>query len=400
MVFAPSRVRRRATEVLGRLGVTDPGGPTLDALERIDQAVTELHQQVDRAAMDRVRFGSALAAMDEPVVLADQSGQVVLRSRGAASLADARHGDALIEGAVQDLIAESLGGSDGDRTLELFGPPRRTLVLRSSVLLDQAAGAESEVIGVMVTVEDVTQRQRSEAGRRDLVANISHELKTPIGALGVLSEALEGETDPETVQRLSSRIQAEAFRLAATVDDLLQLSEVEEGGGWEPEPVDLANVVSEAIERVASTADRLEVGVTVEAPLGSGRAVVAGQHRQLVSAVANLLENAVKYSDPGGEVVIRLIPHADRVALEVIDRGIGIPGSDLARVFERFYRVDRARSRDTGGTGLGLAIVRHIAHSHGGEVTVESREGQGSTFTLTVPSAVGLADRPTMGHES
>jgi len=240
-------------------------------------------------------------------------------------------------------------------------------------------------------VDDVSERRRLDSVRRDFVANIGHELKTPVGALGILSEALvdevEGSTGEvnEVVRRLADRMQTEAVRLGHIIDDLLDLSRIEAEEVPRREPVPVHVLVAEAVERVRTKADHRAVALQVNEPdLG---VLVVGDPRQLTSAIENLLENAVKYSDDGSVVRVwaGLGERADMVAIIVEDQGIGIPDRDIRRIFERFYRVDRARARDTGGTGLGLSIVRHVAHNHGGEVEVRSREGEGSTFTLLLP---------------
>ena len=240
--------------------------------------------------------------------------------------------------------------------------------------------------GSVAVIEDVTERRRTDQVRRDFVSNISHELKTPVGALGVLAETLAGEHDPEVIERLAARMQKEAFRVARTIDDLLQLSQIEASGVPEAETVALEAVLAEAVERTRAAADLAEVRLEIE-PVAP-HLKVWGDRRQLVSAVANLCDNAVKYSDADGVVTLSAGPAEGQpgwLELSVADEGIGIPATDLDRVFERFYRVDRARSRDTGGTGLGLAIVRHVVQNHHGEVTVTSHEGEGSTFTLKLP---------------
>ncbi|MGK2949995.1 MAG: sensor histidine kinase, partial [Acidimicrobiales bacterium] len=268
------------------------------------------------------------------------------------------------------------------RTVDLFGPPRRTVVL--SALRLQEAGRP---LGVLVVIDDVTDRRRLEAVRRDFVANISHELKTPVGALGLLAETLLAEDDPAVAQRLAGRLLTEAFRVGRTIDDLLELSRIEadEHGGRDDVPVHL--FIAEAVDRMRPGAEQKDISIEVDEP--TTRLKVAGDRRQLVSAVYNLLDNAVKYSDEGSTVRVRARTDGRRVAISVEDHGIGIPRRDLERVFERFYRVDRARSRETGGTGLGLAIVRHVANNHAGEVEVDSREGEGSTFTLRLPVGSG-----------
>jgi two-component system sensor histidine kinase SenX3 len=222
------------------------------------------------------------------------------------------------------------------------------------------------------------------------VANVSHELKTPVGALSVLAETLQDERDPATVQRLAGRMLAEAERAANTIDDLMELSRIELGGDRTVEQVKVADVVAGAIDRVRELARRADITVTALEPVDrmgrrSSLLSIDGDRRQLVSALGNLVENAVKYSDPGSSVQVRVRQVDGAVEISVLDHGVGIPANDLDRVFERFYRVDQARSRATGGTGLGLSIVRHVATHHGGSVGVSSIEGEGSTFTLTFP---------------
>jgi two-component system sensor histidine kinase SenX3 len=386
--------------VLARLGVGTDFGTVPAGLDRIEQSVTDLlaRSAADAVALDRLL--AALSAIPQGIVVADHRGQVVVRNPAASAFVEARHGDALVESAIAELIEASLGGEGTTRTLELFGPPRRVLDLRVVPLLRRpprgtAGSGRPVVLGALAVIDDVSERQRLDAVRRDFVANISHELKTPIGALGVLSETLVGETDPATVERLAERIQTEAFRLARTVDDLLQLSRIEASEPPDAESVAIRQVVAEAVERTEAAADLRGVRISV-APV-EGWLTVVGDRRQLVSALANLLDNAVKYSDAGAEVSVSARAAGDGVELRVADHGIGIPATDLERVFERFYRVDRARSRDTGGTGLGLAIVRHVAQNHGGDVVVRSREGEGSTFTLRLTGAAAappVAERP------
>ena len=276
-----------------------------------------------------------------------------------------------------DLLVEAVAGRSVQREVELFGPPSQSYLVQSVPLGD----------GGLVVIEDQTQDRRTDTVRRDFVANISHELKTPIGALGLLAETIRGEEDSEIVDRLASRMIAESDRASRTVDDLLELTRIEFGDDTEYSEVSVLAVVAEAESRISAAAEQAQVAVSVQVP---GGLTVAGDRRQLVSAVFNLLDNAVKYSPGGSEVVVSAeVPSTGRLRLSVADTGVGIPQRDLDRIFERFYRVDRARSRETGGTGLGLAIVRHVASNHRGEVTVESIEGAGSTFTLSLPSVSG-----------
>jgi two-component system sensor histidine kinase SenX3 len=238
---------------------------------------------------------------------------------------------------------------------------------------------------VLVLAEDLTEMRRVEAIRRDFVANVSHELKTPVGALSLLAETVEGAADdPEAVRRFAGRMQQESVRLTNLVHDLITLARVQ---GDEPlpqlRPVRLDQVAVEAMDRC-----RLKAGAkNIELAIGGCEGLqVRGDDELLVTALRNLVDNAVAYSPENTRVVIATRrADAEHVEVSVTDQGIGIPDADLERIFERFYRVDPARSRQTGGTGLGLAIVKHVATKHGGEVTVWSKVGSGSTFTLCLP---------------
>jgi two-component system sensor histidine kinase SenX3 len=333
--------------------------------------------------MAEARLTSALAVIPQGVVVFDHHGSIAYRNEVAAGYLAARHGDALVEEAIVELAGQASQREPlPPRTLELFGPPRRTLVLTTIPLYDGLRR-----LGVLVVVDDVTDRRRLEAVRRDFVANISHELKTPVGALALLAETLLVEEDPAVAQRLAERMLAEAFRVGRTIDDLLELSRIEADEEARRDDVPVHLMIAEAVDRVRPAAEQQGISIEVEEP--PKRLAVGGDRRQLVSATYNLLENGVKYSDRGSKVEVRARTDGRWVDIEVEDHGIGIPRRDLERVFERFYRVDRARSRETGGTGLGLAIVRHVAGNHAGDVRVESTEGEGSTFTLRLPVGTG-----------
>ncbi|MGI8755711.1 MAG: sensor histidine kinase [Acidimicrobiales bacterium] len=369
-----------------------------EAFDRLDAAVERVLDRADEPDAVAERLLAALDVIPQGIVLADERGEVVFRNREAQRYATGRHSEALVGSAIAELITGAVQGDGATRTLDLYGPPRRAIQLRAVPLDPPSAaagdphhvnghGAGSErTAGAFLVVEDVSDRQRLDAVRRDFVANISHELKTPVGALGLLAETLAAETDPEVVRRLAERMQREAFRVAGTIDDLLQLSQIEAGEVLARNPVLVDQVISETVDRAAAAAEAREVRLVADPPPQS--LSVLGDRRQLVSALSNLCDNAIKYSDDGADVTIacRARPDQGAVEISVADEGIGIPARDLERVFERFYRVDRARSRDTGGTGLGLAIVRHVVQNHEGEVSVVSREGEGSTFTLTLPA--------------
>jgi len=321
---------------------------------------------------------AALDAVPLGVVVLGPDGSELLSNRAAAGLSDARHDQALVAH-LMGQVAEAAGrGGTSSATLELRGPVPRMVEVRAT-RVSELGYAEPVIVAVL---QDVSDRHRLDAVRRDFVANVSHELRTPIGALGALAEALAGEDDPDVIRRLAGRIGAEAERAAGLVADLLDLSRVE--GATQPatREVTIDRIASEAAARIQAAAE--ERGISLECQVPPGTAM-DGDPGQLVSAVANLLDNAVKYSDSGSVVDLEVQVDEATVVFLVRDQGIGIPARDHQRIFERFYRVDQARSRDTGGTGLGLSIVRHVAINHGGRVTVKSREGEGTEFALEVP---------------
>jgi two-component system sensor histidine kinase SenX3 len=237
----------------------------------------------------------------------------------------------------------------------------------------------------VVYVDDQSEHARMEATRRDFVANVSHELKTPVGAMGVLAEALLASADdPDTVRRFSDKMVAESKRLANMVGELIELSRLQ---GAEPLPdleaVDVDTIVAEALSRYKVAADNADIAITTDAPTGYK---VLGDQPLLVTALANLVSNAIAYSPNGSPVSISRRRRGDNIEIAVTDRGIGIAAADQERVFERFFRVDKARSRATGGTGLGLAIVKHVAANHNGSIRLWSQPGTGSTFTMSIPA--------------
>ena len=350
-------------------------------------AAEEAAAERDTASAMLRRLLLAADVMPDGLLLADEDGEVVYRNAVAEGYRDARHADALVAAALDELVAEAVAGRGGERTLQLFGPPRRTLVVRATPLVDS-----SRMAGAMAVIEDVTERRRLEEVRRDFVANISHELKTPVGAISLLAETAAEEEDPEVAQRLAERMLDEAARVGHTIDDLLALTQIETEEDPQRSPVAVREVIEDAVRRIAPAAEQCDVALVAEEP--TARLAVHGDRRQLVSALYNLLDNAVKYSEAGSQVEVRATTDGRTVDLVVRDHGIGIPSADLDRVFERFYRVDAARSRRTGGTGLGLAIVRHVAANHHGEVLVASRLGEGSTFTLRLPTASGPVALP------
>ena len=349
-----------------------------DALGHVERATEYAAEAVAESSADAIRLRRVLDSLAQAVIVCDEHGELVFRNTRAITLMGSRRGDALAAQAVDELLATTSPGASEERTLELYGPPRRTLSVRTESIDN---GQRS--LGVIAVIEDVSERRRLEEVRRDFVANVSHELKTPMGAVGLLAETLLAETEPEVSRRLAQRIHSEAFRISRIIDDLLDLSRIENEESPPREPVLVNLVMAEAAERMRSAAEQREVEIKLEEP--SPPVAVLGDRRQLTSALYNLLENAVKFSYEGGVVEFTGTVDGDDVVIAVADKGLGIPTRDLERIFERFYRVDHGRSRSTGGTGLGLSIVRHVANSHSGSVHVDSREGEGSTFTLRLP---------------
>jgi two-component system sensor histidine kinase SenX3 len=319
----------------------------------------------------------AIEGLPVGVVVTEPGGRVIIRNRKATEPFGDVQADALAAEALRRVQAIAQAGIPHSESLELRGPVVRSLELQSWPL---ASG------GTVAVVVDDSERRRLDAVRRDFVANVNHELRTPIGALGVLAEALEEEHDPTVVHRLTARIRGEVQRAHLVIEELLDFSRIDaETSVPSKDEVDLLEVATAAAERVAALADQRGVHISVEADDEAEHPTVLGSRAQLLSAVTNLVDTAVKFSDAGGSVAVAVGVVDGDATITVRDEGIGIPPKDLDREFERFYRVDGARDRRTGGTGLGLAIVRHVASNHGGAVHAESIEGAGSTFTVRIP---------------
>lgn len=294
-------------------------------------------------------------------------------------------GDRLLDDAAWAAAQHTLKtGEDTEFDLAPARQPRSTrsgLSVRGHVRLL----TEDDRRFAVLYVDDQSEHARMEATRRDFVANVSHELKTPVAAMGVLAEALLASTDdPENVARFAEKMVIESNRLADMVGELIELSRLQ---GAEPLPdleaVDVDRVVAEALSRYKVAADSAAIAITTDAPTGYR---VHGDETLLVTALANLVSNAIAYSPNGSSVSISRRRRGDNIEIAVTDRGIGIARADQERVFERFFRVDKARSRATGGTGLGLAIVKHVAANHNGSIRLWSQPGTGSTFTLSIPA--------------
>lgn len=319
----------------------------------------------------------ALDAVSQAVFVHDQNGDLIFANSPASELSVARHEEAGLMRAVSEAIAEALKEEFGEQSFSIFGPPRKDYKIRTSPTRTNVGQ------GVVTVIEDLTVRNQLDTIRRDFVANVSHELRTPIGALGLLAETLAFEDEPAVRHRLANRIQNEAFRVAKIIDDLLDLSRIESDVSLSLLPVELRELAQEIVDQISPVAEL--AGVELDLKFKTDEQTIMGDRRQLRSALANLLDNSVKYSESNSKVHFEFSSTKTHIVISVIDHGIGIPQKDLERIFERFYRVDQARSRQTGGTGLGLSIVRHAISNHNGIIEVESREGAGSTFRILLP---------------
>lgn len=296
-----------------------------------------------------------------------------LRNNAAAAMTGVRYVDILVDQAVDEMLELIKTTNSGERVLEAVAGTTRFFKIRGQDMDHQRA---------IVTIEDITEKSRIDTVQTDFVANLSHELKTPIGAVAALADSLNGETETEVVWRLAERIVTESHRMSRIVDDLLDLSRVEFGGTDEWTEIDLGPVLVEVVSTNQHSAKRQGLGLSLT---GSAELMVRGDRSHLVSVFSNLVDNAIKYSEAGGIVLVESMIQGDEIVVNVTDHGIGIAERDQKRIFERFYRVDKARSRATGGTGLGLSIVRHIVLEHGGSIDVRSEEGIGSTFMVRLP---------------
>ena len=381
-------VRRLAATTLPSWRWTEPddlGGLT----NELSAITTRLRDRLDELTEERDRAGQILDALDDGVLLLDGAGRLLVANPAARAWFglpdDLRPGlpAQRVLGVPQvTALAEQAAraGAPVVGTFTLVFPEARTLAMRAFPLADRGPTGR-----IVVTLTDITQRRRLEVLRRDFVANASHELKTPVAAVRALAETLLTALpdDPGAGRRFAERIGREAERLDLLVRDLLDLSRVERGT-LDVEPVDLVGLVKEVAGGYGDLAEERRVRLHTELRPGTA---VRGDRAQLGLLLSSLLDNALRHTPAGGTVRVCLDAVEGRAVVQVTDTGEGIPAGELSRVFERFYRVDKARARQTGGTGLGLAIVRHVAEAHGGAVRVDSELGAGSTFTATLPVA-------------
>ena len=335
-----------------------------------------------------------LEILDAEYLILAPGEQVLSSSAGIGALAMLRD-NRLVSTPLLNLVrAVRRSNVFQEATVELprgpIGQGTHDLLVRVSPIGDQGL--------IVALIFDDSEFRRLDAIRRDFVANISHELKTPIGALSILSEAVLGASDDkEAVEKFAGRMQIEATRLTDLVQEIINLSRLQDGDPLKnAQPHSMIELINQAIDGSRLSAEKRKISVIF---LPSADYSVLGDRGQLEMAISNLIENAINYSPDLTQVAIVLTCKDTLVEVSVTDQGIGIPEKDIERIFERFYRVDPARSRATGGTGLGLSIVKHVATNHGGDISVWSNEGSGSTFTIRLPKFIDSENYSTTNQE-
>jgi two-component system sensor histidine kinase SenX3 len=315
-------------------------------------------------------------------------GEIVLRASEASSTLGMVRDGKLVSNEILNIVRACRRSQiSQEDTIELprgpIGEGTHNLLVRVSPIGTQGV--------IAVLIFDDSEFRRLDAVRRDFVANISHELKTPIGALSILSEAvLEASDDPVAIARFAKRMQAEAKRLSDLVQEIINLSRIQDEDPLKnADPISLSDLILQAMDESRLTADSREIKIEF---INNDEVTILGDATQLEMAISNIIENAINYSPDKTNVVISLNKVNGLAEIKVKDQGIGISEENIERIFERFYRVDPARSRATGGTGLGLSIVKHIITNHGGDITVWSEQGEGSTFTMRLPEFIETGD--------
>jgi two-component system sensor histidine kinase SenX3 len=356
------------------IGAVVAGGAVLawHVSERQQMTVTPTDEQRLPAGVAAV-----LSVLRSSAVVVDDEDEVVKASAPALALGLVRS-SRLASSELAELIQQVRRDGqilEADLVLPRRSGPPRTVTARVAPLSSRL---------VLALVEDRTRERRVEAVRRDFVANVSHELKTPVGAIKLLAEAVaDASDDPEAVVRFSGRMLTESDRLSRLVQQIIELSRLQGDEPLDtPHVVDVDDVIKRSVDITVMDAANRNIAVVTGGTTGLH---IFGNEEQVSAAVTNLIANAVTYSEADSTVLVSTKATDDMVEISVVDQGIGIPNAELDRIFERFYRIDPARHRSTGGTGLGLSIVKHVAATHGGDVRVWSLEGQGSTFTLALP---------------
>jgi two-component system phosphate regulon sensor histidine kinase PhoR len=373
--------------------VAEPDIEDFSELARDFNAMAEqVRTRVEEAAEERGKLEAVLENISAGVMVTDAEGGIILLNPAAEGILGVRGEKAVGRRAIEVfssremdvVVSRAASGESVEAEIELIYPQAMSLIIRANPV----ASAEGKITATVSAIEDVTALKRLNRIRQDFVANVSHELRTPVATVRALTDSLlDGALeDEEKAERFLRDLSRETNRLSSLIEDLLALSRLEaKEADLQIEEFDLAELVRECIDAKGKLAEEYKVEVELVPSAETKR--VRADRRLLRAALNNLIDNAVKYNRSGGRVEVALLAGGDGgdAVIEVRDNGIGIPRGELPRIFERFYRVDKTRSRETGGTGLGLSIVKHIADLHGGSVTAESEEGEGSVFTVTIP---------------
>ncbi len=362
--------------------------------ESLNAMATELDAQIHTITQQRAEQEAVLASMAEGVVAVDPSERVIAVNRAASSMLGIEPEnvrgrpvqEVIRNTGIHKLVAASLESETPvEREFVLTSGPEMFVQARGTALRDEYGNRA----GAVVVLNDMTRMRRLENMRRDFVANVSHELRTPVTSIkGFVETLMDGsDKDPADTARFMAIVSKHADRLNAIIEDLLFLSRIEQGPSQDDaifDVVEMDRIVDSVIENFSPAAAERRMDIVKNCAAGISTRASA---QLLEHALGNILDNAIKYSQEGSSIRVSCSRDGEGVVMEVRDEGIGIPASDLPRIFERFYRVDKARSREMGGTGLGLAIAKHIVQAHGGRITVESEPGVGSTFTVHMPAA-------------
>lgn len=378
---------KRIVEPLNRLNLDEPlnndGYDELSPLlRRIYSQQQQLSVQKNNLAQKQNEFDTIVGQLEEGMILLDKAGKIITANQAAMRLLDTKNKQ--LQGIdllsinrnmqLQEAVQEAMNGGNAVRKTTLHG---KTIQIQAAAIGDQSGKN-----GVAVVLFDITQAEQAEQRRREFTANVSHELKTPLQSISGYSELLKcGIAKPEDVQPFAGRIYSEAQRLIALVEDIINLSHLDAGSGYEWHEVDLYEVAQKVIDSRAALAEENGILLTLE----GGPAAVKGIPELVNDIVCNLCDNAIKYNHPQGTVTVTVSRNAGATVLTVKDTGIGIPEEDLDRIFERFYRVDKSRSKEVGGTGLGLSIVKHAAQLMNAKIDIDSKVGTGTGITITFP---------------
>jgi len=356
------------------------GRKAKSAMERLE---TDILPELQTLRNENQQLQAILDKTDDGVMVVDEEGRIQMANLAAVKLFPGGDlpGKTVVEGSQNHELSELVRKVLSTRTraslqIKLETPKRVPLNVYVTPLSD----------GALVVLHDLTEIMKTDSVRRDFVANVSHELRTPLASIKAMAETvvLRGRKNPEAAEEFGRKIMDEADRLTAISDDLLDLARIEANRPLQMEEFALLEVVQSVVSDLQAKANNKAIEVSVDVP---DDLPITADRDAIYQILVNLVDNAIRYTRPGGSVTISAESDEAGVSIGVADTGIGIPEDELARIFERFYRVDKGRSRESGGTGLGLSIVKHLVEAHGGKIIVESTVGEGSTFTFTVPGS-------------